>query len=470
MAKKITRREMLRMLGAGAGATLLAACQPKTVVVEKEKVVTQVVKETVVVEGESKEVTRVVEKVVTAVLPPKPEGDFNVWFFGSWQQETNVAFGEVFHDWGEQAHVDVDFQVVQTGLGEKVSAALAAGDPPEVHTASPAYWHKLDEALDLSPLFDVIQDQGGGLFDICVKGMTFDGKQYGANYGIDTWPMHVRTDLFEEVGGYPDTWDKFNEVAPQVQDPPKLHAFGAPLGVGDSDHMNTMMSVIWSFGGRLCDEEGVPDLASEGTAEALQMLAYQFNDLKIIPPDTLASTTSAWNNEAYQSKRVACTINATSIYAWVSANDPELLTVTSLEAPPGGPAGRFGLATVGSTWVALKKAKLADYAVDALEYFFEPQRYYDTIAAVKGRWVPVYKEFTQTDEFWQDPTWAGLVKLAEGARTLTYPMAEVAWTGSFTSQAVLADAVGKVIKGDLSAEDAVEQAQEQAMEIYQEFA
>ncbi len=57
----------------------LSACQPKTVIVEKEvkvtEVVTQVVKETVIVEGEAqvieKEVTKVVEKMVT----PTPDPD-----------------------------------------------------------------------------------------------------------------------------------------------------------------------------------------------------------------------------------------------------------------------------------------------------------------------------------------------------------------------------------------------------------
>jgi putative aldouronate transport system substrate-binding protein len=80
MSKKLSRRELLRLMGAGAGGALLAACQPKTVMVEKEveKVVTQVVKEvvkeTVIVEGTpetvEKEVTKVVEKVVTATPAP----------------------------------------------------------------------------------------------------------------------------------------------------------------------------------------------------------------------------------------------------------------------------------------------------------------------------------------------------------------------------------------------------------------
>jgi len=65
--KKLTRRELLRYVGLAASASILAACAPKVVeverVVEKEvtKVVKEVVKETVIVAG----TPQVVEKEVT---------------------------------------------------------------------------------------------------------------------------------------------------------------------------------------------------------------------------------------------------------------------------------------------------------------------------------------------------------------------------------------------------------------------
>ena len=74
MSKRMSRRALLRLVGAGVSAAVLSACTPQvvkeTVVVEKEKivketvVVQEVVKETIIVEGEPKEVTKVVEKVV----------------------------------------------------------------------------------------------------------------------------------------------------------------------------------------------------------------------------------------------------------------------------------------------------------------------------------------------------------------------------------------------------------------------
>jgi len=80
-SNRLSRRSLLRLLGIGAGASVLAACQPKvvekivqqTVVVEKEKEVTKVVEKEV-----QKEVTKVVEKQVQVAVTatPMPEEKF----------------------------------------------------------------------------------------------------------------------------------------------------------------------------------------------------------------------------------------------------------------------------------------------------------------------------------------------------------------------------------------------------------
>ena len=83
----ITRRRLLRLGLMGAGAAMLAACQPKIVevtkVVEKEveKEVEKVVKETVIVAG----TPQVVEKVITAAPAPLPtKGPVDlVWWSGA---------------------------------------------------------------------------------------------------------------------------------------------------------------------------------------------------------------------------------------------------------------------------------------------------------------------------------------------------------------------------------------------------
>ena len=78
MGQSITRRQFLRVAGTAAAGVVAAACQPKTVLVEVEKEVTKVVKETVMVEGKSVEVTKIVEVEVTAAAPTGPTNALGV--------------------------------------------------------------------------------------------------------------------------------------------------------------------------------------------------------------------------------------------------------------------------------------------------------------------------------------------------------------------------------------------------------
>ena len=79
--RNISRREFLRATALTAAGAAVVACQPQTVIVEKEVPVTQIVKETVketvVVAGTpevvEKEVTKIVEKEVTKVVEKQVE-------------------------------------------------------------------------------------------------------------------------------------------------------------------------------------------------------------------------------------------------------------------------------------------------------------------------------------------------------------------------------------------------------------
>jgi peptide/nickel transport system substrate-binding protein len=80
MSKEYSRRHFLRLAAAGAAGAIAVACQPKTVIVEKEVektvVVEKEVEKTVVVEKEVEKVVKetvVVEKEVEKVVTPTPE-------------------------------------------------------------------------------------------------------------------------------------------------------------------------------------------------------------------------------------------------------------------------------------------------------------------------------------------------------------------------------------------------------------
>ena len=67
-----------------------------------------------------------------------------------------------------------------------------------------------------------------------------------------------------------------------------------------------------------------------------------------------------------------------------------------------------------------KKAKLADKAPSALEYFIQPPNLEKISKSVEGRFVPVYRDHTKTD-FWQTSKFAEMRKIAENGRNREYP-------------------------------------------------
>ena len=150
MAKKISRRNMLKFLGAGAAGAALAACQPKTVLVEVEKVVKEtvvveqekVVKETVIVEGTPQVVEKVVKETVVIEVEKEPpvsalggQVTWETWRGPGtgWNEERMESFQEM--------HPEVEFEFLPMPWGDyaKMYAEAAAGDLGDLISFDPGH-------------------------------------------------------------------------------------------------------------------------------------------------------------------------------------------------------------------------------------------------------------------------------------------------------------------------------------------
>ena len=134
MNKRMSRRSFLKLAGASASGAILAACQPKTVIVEKE--VEKVVKETVEVEKiveKEKEVTWVVEKAV------QPEGlpllRFAMYNFDPWL----AALPKMFNDFEEEVGTaQVKLESAPWGqFWSRFESQAAAGIAPDLQIGDP---------------------------------------------------------------------------------------------------------------------------------------------------------------------------------------------------------------------------------------------------------------------------------------------------------------------------------------------
>jgi len=254
---------------------MVAACAPKVVEVEKivEKEVTKVIKETVMVEGESVEVTKivketvVVEKEVVKEVPvekppifPEPV-KLEVWLgWGPDMTEVNRTVLDRF----VEDNPNVSYELAMAVDEDKFVASVAAGVPPDIYANMGnmilSQWIPQEAVLQLDPYiessgFDLSSQMQAGLAE-CTW---MDGKLYGMAWGTDTWGFMWNKDQFEEVGLDPDvppkTWEELHAFADKLtkREGLNLTRVGYIPGYGCWEHIT--YQTCYSFGGRLYNED-----------------------------------------------------------------------------------------------------------------------------------------------------------------------------------------------------------------------
>ena len=223
----------------------------------------------------------------------------------------------------------------------RLSAALETDTPPDVVRLYESYvqlYRKQGHMMDVTDLVAKMQAEEGGVFESSLTAVAHDGKYWGVPFAINPWPIHARMDILEQNGlDYPKTWDEFVETCLKIQDPP-FYGFGMDLGL-TSDATDNIMQICWCFGGKTFNADGTPAFDNEGNVAGFAFINEMYNEHQIIPRGVIGNGDTAWNNKAYQSGQVAFIQNPTSVYAYLSGEDPELMAKTGLFGVPDGPAG-----------------------------------------------------------------------------------------------------------------------------------
>ncbi|MCF2128405.1 extracellular solute-binding protein [Strepomyces sp. STD 3.1] len=125
----------------------------------------------------------------------------DVWLM---RDSVSAGFQKEFETGFEKAHPDIDLKIqIQEweGIGEKVTAALASNDAPDVIEVGNTQVAQYAQSGGLTDFSDRVDELGGGDW---LKGLAepgaYDGKQYGIPYYAANRVVIHRTDLFEKAG------------------------------------------------------------------------------------------------------------------------------------------------------------------------------------------------------------------------------------------------------------------------------
>jgi multiple sugar transport system substrate-binding protein len=191
--------------------------------------------------------------------------------------------------------------------------------------------------------------------------------------------LHYRTDLWEETGTKPDTWEMIREGARKIHE-----KRGIPAGFGLSPEPDSNMmlrSLIWAFGGAEQDATGQVTLNSPATIDAVRLMATIYRE-------SLTSDVFMWdaasNNRAFEWGQASIIQNPISAILSMEKGNPGLARKAALAPAAAGPAGRIGPAHVVHCYVVWKfsdKVELAKrFLIDLLaaaDEAFRASEFYD---------------------------------------------------------------------------------------------
>src|SRR4051812_24353111 len=187
---------------------------------------------------------------------------YDDWFDNTWCKQ-----------WGEKNDVQVKVEHINnTLLDTRAAAEVAARSGHDLFMNLHPMAVYEDQVINHASIVHEVEAKVGK-YGPLGKASTYNPKtkKYFAisdNYVPD--PVVWRHDLWNDVGESPATWDHVMRAAP------KLKANGHPIGIGQSQELDSNMALIaflMCFGGFIQDENNKPTLFTKKTVDAVQFMA-----------------------------------------------------------------------------------------------------------------------------------------------------------------------------------------------------
>jgi multiple sugar transport system substrate-binding protein len=233
-----------------------------------------------------------------------------------------------------------------------------------------------------------------------------------------------------------------------------------------ADATDNIMQICWCFGGKTFNADGTPAFDNEGNVAGFAFINEMYNEHRIIPRGVIGNGDTAWNNKAYQSGQVAFIQNPTSVYAYLSGEDPELMAKTGLFGVPEGPAGAVNQIDTWSLGL-FNQSPYPDLAKGLAEYMMQPSLYNEVITNSNGRFVPVYPDLFN-DPWWTSrPEFSQFIEIAQSGVPVSYEGPPSAAAGEVLAIHLIPEAMQLVLVDGVDPAEAVAEAHQKIVAIHE---
>ncbi|MFG3102171.1 extracellular solute-binding protein [Streptomyces sp. NPDC048182] len=196
----------------------------------------------------------------------------DVWLM---RDSVSAEFQKQFETGFEKAHPEIDLKIqIQEwdGIGEKVTAALASNDAPDVIEVGNTQVAQYAQSGGLTDFSDKVAELGG---DAWLKGLAepgaWEGKQYGIPYYAANRVVIYRTDLFQKAGVDAAKIKTREQWTAATR---KLDKGGTQGIYLPGQNWYTLSGFVWDEGGDLAVESAGKWKGGLDSPEALRAMAF----------------------------------------------------------------------------------------------------------------------------------------------------------------------------------------------------
>ena len=474
--RRLSRRAFLRASLTGTGAALLAACGAAT---PSGSAVTSAPEAT-----SAPGATAAQPSPTPQPLPQGAAGKLTVIHRTEYFEVVQQKFRDAVTDYTKNKGIQLDISTANPEVfGDfmaKMQAAVQAGVPPDLgyHTLSIPQMHSLDIVEDVSDVVDEAVKKYGEIVPVtAAKNAQFDGKWYAVPFMSQTAGWFARKDVFDAAGidvNTLDTYDKRREAALKVSDASKkMWGWGLTINKSGDGH-GFIVDVIQAFGGSFTDQSGQKvTFNSPQTVAAVKWLQESYTSDKFKPmlPPGIESWTDPSNNEAYLAGTIALTTNQFSIYAKAKKDNNPVFGKTALLHKPKTNDGKLLEAGQNGWFTIFKGSKNVDVAKDLILHMLDPQLFTPMVQEGGMLFLPAYKNLWTADLLKMDPNFPTVKEIIFNPNAYTgtaYPADPNAVIDSILAAAIPSQMMANVTTGKMSAEDAVKDAHDRIVQLFEE--
>jgi multiple sugar transport system substrate-binding protein len=361
---------------------------------------------------------------------------------------------------GVPVQVDMEFL---DDLQPKAAVAANVGAGPDLLWGPMSIPQLIpDKLLDVSDLAEHLGKKYGGWYDMPTAASTRDGRWVAlplivlANYVNyrRSWVQNAGFDVF------PENMDDFLKLSAELK---KMgHPGGMALGHATNDANAWVHWLLWSFGGKLVDENNQVAISSPETRAALEYMRELYQTWI---PGT-ASWNDASNNKAFLSGQVGYTNNSISIYAKAVADQMPMAEDIEHAYYPTGPVGRPTELHLAMPIEAFAYTNYPNAAKALMAFLMEEPQYDSWLDACVGYHRQTLQGFEDLPVWTKDPK--RTVFRDGSARSLHFGYAGNLGYAAAAALAdfIAVDMVAAAAIGQQSPQEAMDQAEKRAQRYY----